>query len=87
MCGLTDLGQLLGPGHQLNEYWWVDELGLEQQRHSDERGQQLHKPGVEGTDKNGCCVAKEVVARRVDKSARWSDQKEPEGVVDGLVEE
>ena len=86
MCGLTDLDQLLGPGYQLNECRQVGELGLEQRRF-DERGQQLHKLGVEGTGKNGCCVAKEVVARRVDKSARWSDQKEPEGVVGGLVEE
>ena len=87
MCGLTDLGQLLGPGHQLNEYWWVDELGLEQRRQSDERGQQLHKPGVEGTDKNGCCAAEEVVARHVGKPARWLVQMELEGVAVEVVEE
>ena len=65
----------------------MDELGLGQQRHSDERGQRLHKLGVEGTDKNGCCVAEEVVARHVGKPARWFVQMEPEGVAGGLVEE
>ena len=84
MCGLTDLDQLLGPGYQLNECRQVGEL---EQRRFDERGQQLHKPGVEGTDKNGCCAAEEVVARHVGKPARWLVQMELEGVAGGVVEE